>query len=186
MIQENDLVYLLVDDYELTHGLFRDKQGVVSHLVEDDRAVVDFGSAIAELPISHIKISSQNKRPNPDEQTTNDYGVANASPTGSLRYNEGKLPLHLVPTSAIKAMAAVLQYGLSKYSERNWEKGNHWSVPRASGLRHDLAYWDGEDFDPESGLPHVYHKLMNAAMEVEYYEKFKELDDRPKTHKKEE
>jgi len=193
MIEINDLVYLLVDDYEESHGLFRDKQGIVQDvLIEKDRAVVDFGHIITELPLVHIKISSQNKRTNEfakeaqleeveefNKATKWNPEEANISPTGSLRYNSNKLPLHLVPTSAIRAIATVLQYGTKKYPERNWEKGSNWSVPRASGLRHDLAHWDGEDLDPESGLPHVYHKLMNAAMEVEYYEKYKELDDRP-------
>lgn len=103
---------------------------------------------------------------------------AQVSPTGSLRYNAGKLPLHLVPPSAIEAMAEVLQYGATKYSERNWEKGNYLSVPYASLMRHLLAFWSGEETDPESGLPHLNHVLMNAAMLVEYSKK-QEFDDRP-------
>lgn len=104
----------------------------------------------------------------------------NVSKTGSLRFNKGKLPIELVPPKAIKAMAAVLEYGASKYSKRNWESGSNYSVPYASLMRHLLAFWEGEDRDPDSGLPHTYHILMNAAMLVEYEAIEGEFDDRPK------
>ena len=100
--------------------------------------------------------------------------------TKAARYNEGKDPMHLVPPDAIRAMAKVLEVGAKKYALRNWELGASYSVPYASLMRHLLAFWDGEDLDPESGLPHVYHILMNSAMLVRYFEEFKELDDRPK------
>ena len=104
---------------------------------------------------------------------------AAVSPNGSLRYNKDKLPMELIPPSAMKALASVLQYGAQKYSARNWEKGAEFSVPYASLLRHLTAWWEGENNDLESGLPHTYHILMNAAMLVEYEEKFEKLDDRP-------
>lgn len=98
----------------------------------------------------------------------------------AARYNEGKDPMHLVPPDAIRAMAKVLEVGAKKYALRNWELGANYSVPYASLMRHLLAFWDGEDKDSESGLPHLYHVIMNAAFLVRYYEKFPELDDRPK------
>jgi len=105
------------------------------------------------------------------------------SKTGSLRLNEGKLPMHLVPPSTLKALASVLQYGANKYSERNWEKGANYSVPYASLMRHLMAFWSGETFDPESKLPHTYHILMNAAMLVEYEQQKENFDDRPTNRK---
>jgi hypothetical protein len=96
------------------------------------------------------------------------------------RHNTGKIPLHLVPPDAINAIAKVLDFGSKKYALRNWEKGANYSVPYASLMRHLLAFWEGEDSDPESNLPHLYHVLMNAAMLVRYFEQHKDLDDRPK------
>jgi len=101
----------------------------------------------------------------------------------AARYNEGKLPMHLVPPDAMRAMAAVLDVGAKKYALRNWEKGADYSVPYASLMRHLLAFWDGEDNDPETKLPHLYHVIMNAAFLIRYYEQFPELDDRPKSSK---
>lgn len=96
----------------------------------------------------------------------------------AARYNEGKDPMHLVPPDAIRAMAKVLEVGAKKYALNNWRLGANYSVPYASLMRHLMAFWDGEDLDPESHLPHVYHILMNAAMLVEYYNRFPHLDDR--------
>ena len=110
---------------------------------------------------------------------------AQKSSTGSLRFNKGKPPVHLVPPSAITAMAKVLGYGAEKYAERNWELGANYSVPYSSMMRHLLAWWDGEENDPESGLPHTYHILMNAAMLVEYEQTLgEEFDDRPDKDRK--
>jgi len=162
MIQENDLVYLLVDDYESTHGLFRDKQGVVQSLLEDeDRAVVDFVGAVVNVPLSHIKVSSQNKRSLVSEDGDQDFYSqvykwnpkdANISSTGSLRYNSGKPEIHQVPSCAIKGIAEVLMYGAGKYSKWNWAKGNNYSVPYDSAMRHLMSFWDGEDVDEESKI----------------------------------
>lgn len=106
------------------------------------------------------------------------------SANGSKRYNKNKPPVHLVPPSAITAMAEVLGYGARKYDARNWEKGAEYSVPYSSLMRHLLAWWEGEEYDSESGLPHSYHVLMNAAMIVHYEKNNPELDDRPKKGKK--
>jgi len=97
----------------------------------------------------------------------------------AARHNDGKLPMHLVPTDAIRGMAQVLKVGAEKYELRNWEKGAYYSVPYASLMRHLLAFWDGENVDSESGRPHLEHVLTNAAFLLRYYEQFPELDDRP-------
>jgi hypothetical protein len=101
-------------------------------------------------------------------------------PKLAARHNDGKLPMDLVPTDAIKAMASVLKVGADKYALRNWEQGAYFSVPYASLMRHLLAFWEGEDYDKESGELHIAHILTNAAFLLRYYNEFPELDDRPK------
>lgn len=103
---------------------------------------------------------------------------------GGLRFNEGKLPIHLVPTSTITGLAEVLQVGARKYSERNWERGMKWSICYSSALRHLLKWQSGQDLDEETGLNHLKHALCNLAFLVEYLETVPELDDRPKRSKK--
>lgn len=96
-----------------------------------------------------------------------------------LRYNSGKLPIHLVPVSAITGIAETLRYGAQKYEERNWESGFPYSIPYACAQRHLLAWWNGEEVDQESGLSHLKHALANIAMLIEFLETYPKGDDRP-------
>ena len=57
-----------------------------------------------------------------------------------VKHDKDKLRYDLIPTSVIKSLAARLTYGVTEYSDRNWERGMSWSrVYRAvTGL---LIYW---------------------------------------------
>lgn len=98
---------------------------------------------------------------------------------GGERKNEGKLPMHLIPTSTYIAMAEVLQIGAMKYSERNWERSMRWSICYSSCLRHLFKWWKGEDLDTETQLNHLKHALCNIAFLIEYLETAPNQDDRP-------
>ena len=101
------------------------------------------------------------------------------SNSGGLHKDEGKLRLDLVPPEAIEAMASILTYGAGKYEERNWEKGIAYSRIYASAMRHLLAWWQGKDIDPESGLPAIEHALWNIMALVTYERRrMKHLDNR--------
>lgn len=97
---------------------------------------------------------------------------------GGKRYNSNKLPIELVPTSAMYAMADVLQYGATKYEPNNWRRGMKWSIPYACAMRHLMKWFEGEDRDDESGREHLSHVIANIAMLVEYAKTCPELDDR--------
>ena len=77
---------------------------------------------------------------------------------GGDKHDENKLPMHLVPVSAIKSLAEVLQYGAKEYAPRNWEKGLRWSRPYAAVQRHLNTWWAGETLDPTSGMSHIKHE----------------------------
>lgn len=93
--------------------------------------------------------------------------------------------MHLVAPSAMFAIAEVAEIGAGIYGERNWEKGLPYSKVYPSLVRHLMAWWSGEDFDPESGKPHTYHILWNAHALVELERRVNNgtlpaaLDDRP-------
>jgi len=75
-----------------------------------------------------------------------------------------KLPVELVPTEMIEAVAEIMDFGRQKYTEDGWK-----SVPNAyrrymgALLRHAYAILRGELIDPESGKPHVFHLACNVA-----------------------
>ena len=95
------------------------------------------------------------------------------------RLNDGKVPLDLIPLSAMIECARVFDYGRNKYAAWNWAKGMDWSVPYGCLLRHMAAWFDGEDNDPESGLPHLGHAMCNLVMLSTFARTYREGDDRP-------
>lgn len=107
--------------------------------------------------------------------------VVGEMPTGTaLKFDDGKLPLHLLSTEAMNQTAAVLQFGADKYAAHNWRKGFVWSRPLAAAMRHITAFNAGEDKDPESGLSHLAHAACCIMFLLEFEKTHKELDDRYK------
>lgn len=104
--------------------------------------------------------------------------LAQESATGSLRYNSGKPQLNELSPRFLLAMGAVLEKARSKYPRGNWEKGNDYSVPYDSMMRHLLSWQSGESNDPESGLSHLAHAALNLMMLHYYEENYPEFDDR--------
>jgi len=107
--------------------------------------------------------------------------IVGEMPTGSaLKFDDGKLPLHLLSTEAMNQTAAVLAFGADKYAEHNWRKGFAWSRPLAAAMRHITAFNAGEDKDPESGLSHLAHAACCIMFLLEFEKTHQELDDRYK------
>jgi Domain of unknown function (DUF5664) len=101
-------------------------------------------------------------------------------PQKAVRSDAGKARMELLSSTALKGTAAVLEFGSRKYQADNWRKGMEWRRCIGSLMRHLAAFNDGEDLDPESGLPHVDHIACNAMFLQEYFRTHKELDDRYK------
>lgn len=91
-----------------------------------------------------------------------------------------KTPLHLIPTVAMTAEAEALRHGAEKYQQWNWrESGIHATTYIGSILRHLVAWRDGEDVDPESGISHLGHIRANCAILLDAAHVGKLVDDRP-------
>lgn len=98
--------------------------------------------------------------------------------TEGLKYDTGKPPIDLVDSETILAIATVLAYGAIKYEPHNWRKGIAWSRLYAGVQRHLLAFWAGEEIDPESGLPHLAHAGC-GLMFLQWHSNHRaDLDDR--------
>lgn len=81
----------------------------------------------------------------------------------------GKPRPSLVPVSLIRAVTEVREYGARKYGDPdNWKTVEIQRYVDAA-YRHWLAYLDGEAYDPESGLPHLWHLACNIAFLIEFY-----------------
>ena len=80
----------------------------------------------------------------------------------------GKQRPTLVPTSLIRAVAAIREYGCQKYHDpENWRQVEPQRY-RDAAYRHWLAYLDDpQGVDEESGLPHLWHLACNVAFLIE-------------------
>jgi len=67
----------------------------------------------------------------------------------------------LIPEEALKAHAAVREFGAKKYARNNWKKGIPFSFTLDAILRHLFAYARGQETDPESGISHLGHVLCD-------------------------
>ncbi|WP_454287281.1 dATP/dGTP diphosphohydrolase domain-containing protein [Rhizobium arsenicireducens] len=104
------------------------------------------------------------------------------------RYNAGKPPVSLIPTSFFEAIfnhafeagvempvvllrhtGDVLGFGAQKYNAHNWRKGGSWSSVMNSALRHLVFRMiPGATIDPESNLSEAGHLGCNIAFLLEF------------------
>lgn len=104
---------------------------------------------------------------------------------GGLRYNEGKIPLELIPPEVELALGRALLSGSKKYGLRNWERGMSWMTVVGCLKRHLNKFLLGEDVDTETGRTSLELVLINAAFLVTYEARGIGTDDRPKIAAKE-
>lgn len=90
-----------------------------------------------------------------------------------------KLPLHLWPETATAMGCLGLLDGALKYGRGNFRAvGVRYSIYIDALRRHANALFEGEDIDPDSGLPHEAHALACLAIIVDAKAAGKLTDDR--------
>lgn len=101
-------------------------------------------------------------------------------PNPKQAYGDLKVPLALVPSTAIILMGQAFKEGARKYGPFNWrEKSVEGMTYAHASLRHLMAWIDGEEIDPESGNPHLAHVLACVAIMVDAAATGCLLDNRP-------
>lgn len=98
----------------------------------------------------------------------NDCAEGGRIESQDAKADAGKIMPTLVPSSLIRAVAAVRGFGVQKYKDpENWRRVDPQRY-RDAMYRHLLAYMDDIDgVDEESGLPHPWHLACNAAFLIE-------------------
>lgn len=99
----------------------------------------------------------------------------------ALKYDGDKPQLYLLDVDATEGLARVLTFGARKYAAFNWCKGFAWSRLISSTLRHFFAFMRGEDYDAETGLPHIDHVAANVMFLSAHFHRRLGTDDRFKT-----
>ncbi len=95
------------------------------------------------------------------------------------KFDNGKAPIDLLSSAALIEIARVMDQGAVKYGRFNWAKGLNFSRVLSAAQRHLLAWNNGEDLDPETGISHVAHAACNCLFLLDYLDRgLVELDDR--------
>ena len=97
-------------------------------------------------------------------------------------YGEAKFRISDTPVNSIRLLGLVHNNGAKKYGTLNWRDHTvSASVYYNAAWRHIAAWYEGEDLDPESGLPHLAHVMacMSIILDADKFGKLN--DDRPTT-----
>lgn len=90
--------------------------------------------------------------------TSADQSYPDDNPKTAL--GQAKPGMSDVPPVALLALGEVMRFGAGKYGHFNWrQKRVSATVYYDAAMRHLMAYLEGEDLDPESGLPHLAHVM---------------------------
>jgi hypothetical protein len=93
-----------------------------------------------------------------------------------------KAPLHGMPAPVLMECGLVKLHGDLKYGEYNWrDVGVRASIYYDALMRHMMAFWEGEDNDPDSGISHIAHAMTGLAVLRDSMIQGNWVDDRPKS-----
>lgn len=95
-------------------------------------------------------------------------GETHCLPDQGQKKDAGKLPVELLPTRPLEAVARVLGFGARKYAPNNWRQGIAYSRVYAAVIRHCWLWWRGESLDADSGEHHLACAACELLFLLEY------------------
>ena len=91
-----------------------------------------------------------------------------------------KAPMSTVPANVLAEIGVAMLEGASKYGRHNFRVvGVRGSVYYDGVMRHLMAWWEGEDLDPDSGMSHVTKAITSLVVLRDAMMQGKFTDDRP-------
>jgi hypothetical protein len=95
-----------------------------------------------------------------------------------------KVPFSTVPAPVVAEVGLAMLEGALKYGRHNYRAiGVRTSVYYDAALRHLTAFWEGQDVDPDSGLPHIIKAIACLTVLRDSQLIGNVVDDRPPSHK---
>lgn len=91
-----------------------------------------------------------------------------------------RVPFSTVPAVPVAEIGLAMLEGALKYGRHNYRAiGVRSSVYYDATMRHLTRWWEGEDIDPDSGLPHIVKALASLIVLRDAEINGKLTDDRP-------
>jgi hypothetical protein len=98
-------------------------------------------------------------------------------------FADKKAPLQTIPAPVLYELGLALLEGALKYGRHNWRvSGVRASTYFDAAMRHLWRWWEGEDIDPDSGVPHLIKAMACFAVVRDAELCGKMTDDRPPRH----
>lgn len=91
-----------------------------------------------------------------------------------------KAPMSTVSAVVLAEVGVAMAEGAAKYGRHNYRAvGVRSSVYYDAAMRHLMAWWEGQDIDPDSGMPHIVKAITTLVVlrDAELYGQLN--DDRP-------
>lgn len=76
-----------------------------------------------------------------------------------------KAPMSTVPAPVLAEIGVAMLEGSCKYGRHNYRAcGVRASVYYDAAMRHLMAWWEGEDIDPDSGMSHITKAMSSLVV----------------------
>lgn len=94
-----------------------------------------------------------------------------------------KVSISCVPQPTLYGLALAMMEGARKYGKHNYRViGVRASIYYDACKRHLDSWWEGQDIDPDSGLPHIWKAMACLTILDDARQLGKLTDDRPPPH----
>jgi hypothetical protein len=124
--------------------------------------------------MTELQEPSQNNGVNP----TDEVGTKPSNPKDSVGIK--RVPFSTVPANVTAEVGLAMLEGALKYGRHNYRSiGVRASVYYDAAMRHLARWWEGEDIDPDSGLPHLVKALASLYVVRDSELMGIMVDDRP-------
>lgn len=95
-----------------------------------------------------------------------------------------KVTFSTIPAGPIAELGLAMLEGALKYGRHNYRTiGVRTSVYYDAALRHITSFWEGQDIDPDSGLPHIVKAMACLVVLRDSQIMGNVTDDRPPSYK---
>lgn len=91
-----------------------------------------------------------------------------------------KVPFSTIPAQVVGEVGLAMMEGARKYGRHNYRVvGVRASVYYDAAFRHLTAFWEGQDIDPASGMPHLVKAIACCVVLRDSQIQGNWVDDRP-------
>ena len=140
-------------------------------------AVVE-GVSPAGVTLKEYGLVSPSSLLHVSEPVSLSVNVKDSNPKDSIGVK--KAPMSTVPCAVIMEIGLAMLEGALKYRRHNYRAiGVRASVYYDACMRHIMAWWEGEDLDPDSELNHITKALASLTVLRDAMINNKWVDDRP-------